>query len=112
MGLVALLAAATLVLGPAANGTTVSLHRGDTLVVRLAGNPSTGYRWSTVRVPASLQLVAAQYVAPKPQRPGAGGTYVFRFRAGTGAGRLALAYARPWEHTKPLRSFVLTVRSA
>ena len=112
MGLVAPLVAATLVLGPAANGTTVSLHRGEALVVRLAGNPTTGYRWSSVRVPPSLRFASSQYVAAKPQRPGRGGTYVFRFRAVRGSGKLTLAYARPWERTKPLRSFVLTVRAA
>jgi predicted secreted protein len=108
---VGLALAAIVVIGAAANGTTVALHRGDLLVVRLAGNPTTGYRWAPSHVPPSLRRVSASYVAPKPQRPGQGGTYVFRFRAVAGTGRLSLAYARSWEHAKPpLRSFVITVR--
>ena len=113
MGIAAPLVAATVVIvGASAHGTTVPLHRGDALVVRLAGNPTTGYRWSAVRVPPALRLLTAAYVAPKPQPLGQGGTYVFRFRAGVGggSGRLKLAYARPWEQAKPLRSFVITVR--
>jgi predicted secreted protein len=105
------LAAIVVVVGAAANGTAVGLHRGDTLVVRLGGNPTTGYRWSPTHVPPPLRLVSSRYVAPTPQRLGQGGTYVFRFRTVAGTGRLSLAYARPWERAKPpLRSFVLTVR--
>ena len=102
---------ATIVVGMAANGTTVRLHRGDVLAVRLAGNPTTGYRWSAVRVPPAVRLLASRYVPSKPQRLGSGGTYVFRFGAGNGSGKVVLHYRRPWEPRTPLRIFMLTVRS-
>lgn len=105
-------AAATVTVGPAANGTTVRLHVGDRLVVRLPGNPTTGYRWSALRVPAPLRLLSSVYVPSQPKRLGQGGTYVFRFAAGRGSGTLKLVYRRPWETKKPpLRTFTLTVRS-
>ncbi len=103
--------AATITVGAAANGTTVRLRAADTLVVRLAGNPTTGYRWSVKRAPAPLHLVGSTYKPSPPGRLGQGGTYVFRFRAKSGSGKLELVYRRPWEKRKPpLRTFSLTVR--
>jgi len=105
--------AATIVVGPRANGTTVRLRVGDSLVVRLPGNPTTGYRWVVAQRPPALRLVASRYAPSLPTRLGRGGTYTFRFEAGvTGSGRLRLAYRRPWETGKPaLRSFTLTIRA-
>ena len=102
--------AAVVVVGAAANGTTIGLHRADTLVVRLAGNATTGYRWAPAQVPASLHLVSSRYAAPVQARLGQGGTYVFRFAARAGSGTLVLRYARPWARADALRSFRLTVR--
>lgn len=105
--------AATIVRGPSANGSTVRAHAGDALVVRLPGNPTTGYRWSVVRLPASLRLVRAAYHPPAQRRLGQGGTYVFRFAVRFGHGTIRLGYSRPWETTKPpLRTFTLTVRAS
>jgi inhibitor of cysteine peptidase len=105
-------AVGTVTVGPAANGTTVRLHVSDRLVVRLPGNPTTGYRWSALRVPAPLHVLSSVYVPSQPKRLGQGGTYVFRFAAGRGSGTLKLVYRRPWEtKTPPLRTFTLTVRS-
>lgn len=98
-------------LGPGANGTHVSLHRGEALVLRLPGNATTGYRWVVTRTPPSLHLVRTTYVAPKAGVVGRGGTYVFRFSALPGSGTLLLDYRRPWEkQAAPLRTFRLTVR--
>jgi inhibitor of cysteine peptidase len=103
---------ATITVGPAANGTTVRPRARDTLVVRLPGNPTTGYRWSASRVPAVLRLLASSYVPSPPKRLGQGGTFVFRFAVRRGSGTLGLAYRRPWEKNKPpLRAFSLTVRA-
>ena len=104
--------AATITIGPAANGTTIRLHPGDTLVVRLPGNPTTGYRWSASRVPVVLRRLSSTYVPTLPKRLGQGGTFVFRFAAERGSGTLRLIYRRPWETNKaPLRTFTVTVRN-
>lgn len=105
-------AAATITVGPAANGTTIRLHAADTLVVRLPGNPTTGYRWSASRVPQALRLRTSTYVPALPKRLGQGGTFVFRFAVRPGSGTLRLIYRRPWETNKaPLRTFSLTVQA-
>lgn len=105
--------AATVVVGASANGTTVRLRSGDSLVVRLAGNPTTGYRWVVVQRPPLLRLTASRYEPSLPTRPGRGGTYTFRFAARAGrSGLLRLAYRRQWEIGKaPLRSFSLVIHS-
>jgi inhibitor of cysteine peptidase len=100
--LVALVAAgsalgATIVIGKAAKGKTVRIERGDVLVVRLAGNPTTGYQWKVTQVDRRvLKPLGFRYELPPgtPPPPGAGGTYFFRFKAvGTGSTQLRLVYA-------------------
>lgn len=97
--------------GPAANGSTRLVRRGDQLVVRLPSNPSTGYRW-VVRDGARpvLVLVRRSYVAPTgAPMLGAPGTAVLRFRVvARGRAQLRLAYVRSWEaHGSPARTFAL-----
>lgn len=100
---------ATITVGQAANGKTIRLHVADTLVVRLPGNPTSGYRWSLTRLPSSLHLLASTYLPSTGKRLGQAGTYVFRFEARKGSGTLRLVYRRPWEQQKPpLRAFAVT----
>ncbi len=102
----------TITVGLSGNGRTIRAHVGDTLVVRLPGNPTTGYRWSVARIPKSLRLLGSVYVPSPPRRIGQGGTFVFRFKTTSGSGSLRLVYRRPWEEsTPPLRTFVLAVRT-
>lgn len=90
----------------AASGTTVRVHVGDTIVLSLAANASTGYSWRvTSRAPRVLRLLSARYVPPRATSPplvGAPGTYVARFAvAHAGRGTLALAYARTTHPATP-----------
>jgi inhibitor of cysteine peptidase len=102
----------TITVGPKANGTVVRPQVGDTLVVRLPGNATTGYRWAVVGAPSVLRPLSSAYVVASPGRLGQGGTYVFRFRVRSGSGLLRLDYRRPWEKgTPPLRTFRLTIRT-
>ncbi len=90
------------------NGKTVSLHTGDTLVINLRGNITTGYSWNVVEPQPSMLTVLGklyrQYV-PDPHRPGvcgSPGTFIFRFQAASvGSSELAFAYARCWEKNIP-----------
>lgn len=100
--------------GQNANGKTVRLDVGDTLVVSLAGNATTGYEWTVAAIDLKVLKPAGKQYVPKKVAPGivgAGGTYVLRFRAAAaGKTALKLAYARPWEKgVKPARTFSLTV---
>jgi len=106
-------AARTLTLGAAANGKSLELNPGDTLIVRLAANPTTGYDWALVSKPKVLKLVKRTYLAAPPMRIGQGGTDVFRFSVRSGQGRLELAYRRSWEKGQaPLRTFLLRIRAS
>jgi inhibitor of cysteine peptidase len=101
-------------LDEAAHGQTIDLAVGDELTIRLAENPTTGYRWD-VRSRASTvcDLASDEYEAPKPT-PGAGGVHVWAFRATRpGAAELLLVYRRPWdEPSEPEKTFAVRIRVA
>ncbi len=101
LAIVALLAAVsagsasarTVRVGAKASGSRVTLVRGDRLQVKLASNPSTGYRWQIVGVGRSvLKPVASTYFGTA-RLPGAGGTQTLTFRGlARGTTTLRLAY--------------------
>lgn len=96
----------------------VELAPGTQLVVRLASNPTTGYRWQLTGVPAVLASEGEAVYEPSPRveseplRTGAGGTEVFTFRAArAGSGSLAFRYLRPWETgVTPARTLDVEIR--
>jgi inhibitor of cysteine peptidase len=93
---------------PAASGRTVGvdardnhgqvqLRVGDTLVVSLQANPSTGYRWQiTENNPSILRsLGAPTFVPDRGELIGGRGRQVFRFQAvGNGGTGLTMLYQR------------------
>ncbi|MFP4055764.1 MAG: protease inhibitor I42 family protein [Candidatus Brocadiia bacterium] len=98
--------APNLVLGEEDRGKTVRATVGQVVVVRLPGNPTTGYRWEVraVEGQAVRQVGEVGYVAKKVPRGvvGSGGTFLAVFRAvRPGRGEVRMAYARPWEKGKP-----------
>jgi inhibitor of cysteine peptidase len=78
----------------------VSMAVGDVLVVRLASNPSTGFRWTSgarIGDPTVLQQTNHQRVGPTASTPGACGAEVWTFEASkAGATTIATDYNRPW----------------
>jgi inhibitor of cysteine peptidase len=101
------------------NGGQVEVNKGQTLVLALESNPTTGFRWEVVGLQQSVlrqQGEAAFKVASEldPPPPGTGGVEVFRFEAiEAGETTLELVYHRPWERdVEPLETFsvVLLVR--
>ncbi len=94
----------TITVGNAENGRAITLSHGDTLVLSLTSNPSTGYTWRAVRDdPAHLRpLGAPRYERPSGSLLGGAGRQVFRFKAeNPGTAALTLEYARPWEKNVP-----------
>lgn len=77
-------------IGRAEDGTTINVRIGQTLVVRLSGNTSTGVKWQAVETPAFLTPTDAPLAPEASQEPpviGAGGTESLAFvanAAGTG----------------------------
>jgi inhibitor of cysteine peptidase len=111
------LLAKTISLTDADNGTRVVLNPGDTLVLTLESNPTTGYHWVVSgNIGPVLQAAGEEFQPHRDEAEGhhivgAGGHQIFRFSAvATGEVSLALAYLRPWEKgIKPVREFGVTV---
>lgn len=98
------------------NGAQKELTRGQTLLVTLESNPTTGYSWQVAEVNQAVlrQNGDAEYKpqsATNPPVVGAGGTETFRFEAANaGATTLKLIYRRPWEKdVAPLLTYTVQV---
>jgi inhibitor of cysteine peptidase len=79
-----------------ANGTRIALRPGAAIALRLAENPTTGYRWQidSAGEPA-LASNGDRYERPPFGKPGAGGHHLWSFRAvATGTGVVRLSYRR------------------
>jgi len=94
------------------NGKDIDLPSGQTMVVKLASNPSTGYKWTVEGDPAPLKLEKQSYrKSTKSSAMGAPGVQIFQFRAGSsGIANLKLNYHRSWEYNQPpAKTFSLRV---
>ncbi|KAF0107751.1 MAG: inhibitor of cysteine peptidase [Anaerolineaceae bacterium] len=108
-------AESTITLTEAYNNQDIPLNVGDTLVIRLAANPSTGFTWEVQALDPQMLEQVGEPVFESPDTPpdlvGAGGTLVLTFKtlqAGTTA--LTLVYHRPWEtDVEPLQVFSVTL---
>ncbi|MGC9530499.1 MAG: protease inhibitor I42 family protein [Candidatus Bipolaricaulaceae bacterium] len=91
-------------------GARLWLQVGESLMVALPGNPTTGYEWEVEGEPAFLALVPGVEYRADSGLLGAGGVFYFRYRAEeAGEGQLTFAYRRPWEAAPPERTFAVTV---
>ena len=94
-------------------GSVVQLKQGDTLIIKLQGNPSTGFTWGAASVDTAILKLEGDpaFEAETPGLPGSGGTLTFTFKAaGTGQTELQMIYYRPWEKgTPPANTFEVTV---
>jgi inhibitor of cysteine peptidase len=96
------------------NGSLVDVQPGDSLEVRLAENPTTGYRWAVDRLESGvLQLEDSPLERSPDAAVGGGGQRVMRFRVvGPGTSSLALKLWRDWEgDSSVLQRFEATVRA-
>jgi inhibitor of cysteine peptidase len=95
------------------NGKTITLNFGDTLPVRLQGNPSTGYTWEPANADLKILTIVGEpeFIAQNPGTTGSGGIVTLRFKAtATGQESLKLIYHRSWEKdVAPLKTFEITV---
>jgi inhibitor of cysteine peptidase len=93
-------------------GRTIELTGGDSVVIALQGNPTTGYLWEMLSGDKTiLRPVGEPRFRRESSAIGAGGTFSMRFEA-VAAGRavLRLGYRRPFERDiPPIRTFQLTV---
>jgi inhibitor of cysteine peptidase len=91
------------------NGKTIIIAKGDSLVIRLKSNPSTGYGWQVGKNNDSiLKLIGLPAFHPAEHEiPGAPGRQSFTFVAiAKGSDAIELGYARPWENgVAPVKTF-------
>jgi inhibitor of cysteine peptidase len=88
------------------SGGTISVSPGDTVLIKLHENPTTGYRWH-IEAAHGLVLTDDDFVAGVGV--GAGGERRFRFAAASpGRASIAMSLGRFWD-TSPQARFELSV---
>ena len=94
------------------NGGSVTLEQGQTLVLKLASNPTTGYDWEIVDLNAAIleQVGEVEYKSDSGLT-GSGGVNTYTFRAvESGNTQLSMVYHRSWEKDiPPIETFDLDV---
>lgn len=95
------------------NGSTKELQVGDTLILTLDSNATTGYTWVIdPAVDATLMTVKDEYIAPvtPPNMVGAPGQQKFTFNAlKAGTVELKMVYKQNWEGGQKGQSFTMTI---
>jgi inhibitor of cysteine peptidase len=95
------------------NGGKVEVQVGGQIIIKLDGNPSTGYTWEAKDLYATLfkQVGDPVFSSSSPGLVGSGGTLTLTFNAlKAGASQLTLIYHRPWETgVDPINTFTVTV---
>jgi inhibitor of cysteine peptidase len=101
----------TITLTRSASGKTVETRAGDTIVVRLDENPSTGYKWAIeTRHADVIALQSAEYARAHGSGVGGGGQRILTFKAKkAGFAALQLKLWRAWEgDTSIIERFTVT----
>ncbi|WP_048136639.1 protease inhibitor I42 family protein [Methanosarcina horonobensis] len=91
------------VITEAANGTNITLEKGETFYLRLEENPTTGYSWE-LNLSQGLDNVSGTYYPPESkegEQPlvGAGGVHLWEIKAmAEGTQQVTAVYRRSWEN--------------
>ena len=94
------------------SGKQVELAVGQSLVVTLDSNASTGYSWNLAQISDDtvLSKTGNEYISPQTTMVGAPGKEEWTFEAlKVGNSTISMGYSRPWESTPPAETFNLTV---
>jgi inhibitor of cysteine peptidase len=85
------------------NGQTISLNKGDRLVLSLESNPTTGFDWELQNLDESvIKLVGEPDYKTDSKLMGAAGVKTYTFEAqGSGKTSIKLVYHRSWETDVP-----------
>ncbi len=101
------------VLGAADNGSQVNVKVGESIIIKLESNPSTGYTWEPKDLDTAIFRLAGDptFLSDDPGAVGSSGVLTLTFitiKAGTTS--LKLAYQRPWEtNVEPIDTFTIPV---
>lgn len=91
---------------------TITLHQGDTVVIQLDENPTTGFTWAMQKEDEQVvKLVSSEYIPPPGGTIGIGGVHLFTFAAkNVGTAHLELKYWRSFAGDPSImRQYNLTV---
>ena len=91
------------------NGAKITPAPGQTVVIRLPENPTTGYSWQILQGTA---LSGANFSAAAAEAAGAAGERVFTVVAGESPATLRFGLSRPWESDAPEQQFTLHIAPA
>lgn len=94
-------------------GKTFEARQGDSILIRLAENPTTGYRWEVdVADDRIIALQDSDYTEAPGAGIGGGGTRTFTFKAQSpGTVQVRLKLMRKWKPEDPaLDRFEVTIR--
>jgi inhibitor of cysteine peptidase len=106
-----------LVIDESGNGLTFDVLEGESVIVRLPSNPSTGYEWQVVSTDRTFGYPATVNFIPSPLDVGEGGITELVWKTGgalslVGSHTVTLEYRRPWEdpvQQQPVDAFTFTV---
>lgn len=100
----------TFMVGPDDNGRLLDVDVGDTVIIRLPENPSTGYTWQYV-LDENIAEVRRDDFEPLDNVPGKGGTRLLELKIiDRGVEEVIMNYVRPLEN-KPAEQFSLILKS-
>jgi predicted secreted protein len=104
-------AARVVTVGIKSNGKSVSLNRGDTLVVVLAANGTTGFAWAVKSYDKRVLTMVGTSYKGENGPPGHPGTYTLRMSVkAVGRTTLRLVYRQAWDKkTPPAKTFTLKI---
>jgi predicted secreted protein len=102
----------TMLLDDEDNNTHLCLNPGDSIILKLKSNVTTGYSWSVTSATGVLEQISSDQERPADAPVGASGFQTFKFTTkSTGEGHLELKYFRPFEKDKPAsKTFRLSVQ--
>lgn len=102
----------TRTVGKSDDGKTIGVVVGQAIRVELAGNPTTGYRWTRKgNLPSGVTLVKEDFSGAGANGPvGSGGTFSFELMATKkGTRTLRFQYKRSWE-SSAIETFTIKLR--
>jgi len=101
----------TLEINKSHNGQLARVRVGNVLVIRLPGDPASGYQWQSATTNSSaVRLTVRPQYSPPAAGAAVSGTYTFTFQAvQPGTGSIRLYYVRPSDPSRPRDTFAVGV---
>jgi len=96
------------------DGKTFEVIEGQQVIVRLPGNPTTGYEWTVASTDKTFGYPAESTYLPESKKTGSGGLFEFVWETSSplsmvGKHKVELQYKRSWE-TAAIDTFTFTVK--